>query len=407
MMRKQKGVAMIMFVMIAPVLLGILFLSVQGAIMMQNKVRIEDAVDMANMAVISQKSSDPKVAKKLAEQYVRAYMTGENDNIIIKIEKLGCYDSVKCRKDSDNGKPIYTESKLSAVTNHDYWFSNPFSSEPNYDVTASSLSRLYQGTPADIYFIADMSGTMGHVFLGASSGQSKFETLAAVIKRVTRDLEFYNSHHDYRHRVAFIGYNYFTHSLTADGNVFEVEQFNLRDTNVRSTIANMLKIKPYRRQVVLDSSSRPEANFYDMLLTDNFSSFNEQIALFSPKSGTASGQGIIRAAQIADRAVDLNENQVFIILSDGVDVFPRTTLDLVQAGMCRNIMSLFKHKKAFNGEEIRVKLAVIGIDYNVKSFPAMARCVGAENVYQASSGDDVYKNIINLISEESGRLVTN
>ena len=91
-MKKQQGVAMIMFVMIAPVLMAIFFLGVQGARALQNKARIEDAVDMANMAVISQKSMDKQAAKVLAEQYVRAYMTGANDNITIKIEKLGCYD---------------------------------------------------------------------------------------------------------------------------------------------------------------------------------------------------------------------------------------------------------------------------------------------------------------------------
>ena len=401
-MKNQQGVAMILFVMIAPALMLMFFLGVQGARALQNKARIEDAVDMANMAVISQKSMDKQTAKVLAEQYIRTYMTGENDNITIKIEKLDCYDSVKCRKESDDGKPIYTESKLLAVSNHNYWFRNPFSNEPNYDVAASSLSRKFQGTPADIYFIADMSGSMGDKFTASNDRTSKLEILTDVIKRVTKDLDIYNSRHDDKHRVALTGYNYATHRRTMDGALHYVEQYNPYNVNVSYIIENMLKIKYPTREV-----RRSDGYFYDILLTDNFKSFNDDIALFTPEGGTASDQGIIRAAQIADRAVDLNENQVFIILSDGEDSFPRTTRDLVQAGMCRKIKSLFTHKKASNGEDITVKLAIIGIDYIVNSSPAMANCVGAENVYHASSGDDVYKNIINLISEESGRLVTN
>ena len=400
-MKKQQGVAMILFVMIAPVLMAMFFLGVQGARALQNKARIEDAVDMANRAVISQKSMDKQAAKVLAEQYIRTYMTGENDNITIKIEKLGCYDSVKCRKDSDNGKPIYTESKLLAVSNHNYWFPNPFSSEPNYDVAASSVSRQFQGTPADIYFIADMSGSMGHGFRGVRNGQSKFETLAAVIKRVTADLDLYNSRHTDKHRVALIPYNIVTHHRSMNGKIYEVQQYDEHNLNVRDVVDNMLTVKSLGRE------PRSYGYFYDILLTREFKSFNDQIALFKPKGMTASDQGIMRAAQIAARAVDLNENQVFIILSDGADSSPYVTRDLVQAGMCRKINNLFKYKKALNGEDIAVKLAVIGIDYPVTQFPAMATCVGAENVYHASSGDDVYKNIINLISEESGRLVTN
>lgn len=402
-MKKQQGVAMILFVIIAPVLMMMFFLGVQGARSLQNKARIEDAVDMANMAVISQKSMDKQAAKVLAEQYVRTYMTGENDNITIKIEKLDCYDSVKCRKDSDNGKPIYTESKLLAVSNHNYWFPNPFSSEPDYDVAASSLSRKFQGMPADIYFIADMSGSMGDPFDASGNHKSKFEILTDVIQRVTKDLGIYNSRHDDKHRVAFVGYNYASRSRDKDGRVFIVRQF-IYDDPLRdpwTIVRNMLQVK----QPV--SLVYEGGYFYDIALTDDFTAFNQHISRFQPKYSTASPEGIIRAAQVANQAVNLNENQVFIILSDGADNKPRETINLVQAGMCRQILDLFTHKKAFNGEDITVKLAIIGIDYNVKSSPAMATCVGAENVYHASSGDDVYKNIINLISEESGRLVTN
>ncbi|SGY99708.1 hypothetical protein [Moritella viscosa] len=400
-MKNQQGVAMIIFVIIAPILMTTFFIGLQGARALQNKSRIEDAVDMANMAVISQKSTEKQAAKALADEYMRTYMTGENNSIKVNVEKLGCYDSAACRKDSANGKSIYIESKLSAVSNHDYWFKNPFSDESSYDVAAASTSRKFQGKPADVYFIADMSGSMTSPFKAKRNGKSKFEVLAGVIKRVTADLEIYNSRHTYKHRVALTGYNYYTYHRATNGAIYEARQYNQNNINIRYVVDNMLKVKPLGRQ-----SSGSYGYFYDMLLTSEFKTFNDQIALFRPRGVTASDQGIMRAAQIADRAVDLNDNQVFIILSDGNDTYPWVTRDLVQAGMCSKIKKLFNNKKSLHGEDITVTFAVIGIDYNVKSFPAMSTCVGPDNVYHASSDEDVYKNIINLISEESGRLVT-
>ena len=244
---------------------------------------------------------------------------------------------------------------------------------------------------------------MGDRFRASSNRESKFKVLVGVIKRVTKDLGLYNMRHEDKHRVAFIGYNYSTRRRDKYGRVFRVKQFSsgepLRDP--WTIVRKMLQVK---QPVALISEG---GYFYDIALTKDFTVFNQHIARFQPKYSTASPEGIIRAAQVANQATNLNENQVFIILSDGADNVPRETINLVQAGMCRQIQDLFTHKKAFNGEDITVKLAVIGIDYNVKSSPAMGSCVGIENVYQASSGDDVYKNIINLISEESGRLVTN
>lgn len=400
-MKNQQGVAMIIFVIITPILMTTFFIGLQGSRALQNKSRIEDAVDMANQAVISQKSTDKQDAKALVDEYMRAYMTDKNNGIKVNVEKLGCYDSAACREDSANGKPIYIESKLSVVSNHDYWFKNAFSDESTYDVAAASTSRKLQGTPADVYFIADMSGSMMRPFRARRNGKSKFEVLAGVIKRVTADLEIYNSRHTYKHRVALTGYNYYTYHRATNRAIYNVRQYNLNRINIRNIIDNMLKSKPIGRQ-----SSGSYGYFYDMLLTSEFKTFNDQIALFRPRGVTASEQGIMRAAQIADQAVNLNDNQVFIILSDGNDSYPRVTRALVQAGMCRKIKTLFNNKRSINGEAITVTFAVIGIDYNVKSFPAMSNCVGPGNVYHASSGEDVYKNIINLISEESGRLVT-
>ncbi|MFA0709791.1 VWA domain-containing protein, partial [Vibrio sp. 10N.222.48.A3] len=61
--------------------------------------------------------------------------------------------------------------------------------------------------------------------------------------------------------------------------------------------------------------------FYDIPLTEDYDEFRSQLmnTKLQAGGGTSSWNGIIAAAQEANKATNLNPEQVFIVLSDGQD----------------------------------------------------------------------------------------
>ena len=49
-------------------------------------------------------------------------------------------------------------------------------------------------------------------------------------------------------------------------------------------------------------------------------------------------------------------------------------------------------------------MGVIGINYKVAETDGFGDCFGKKNIYHAKDGEDVYKYILNLINEETGKL---
>ncbi|MEF1262629.1 pilus assembly protein TadG, partial [Vibrio harveyi] len=168
--------------------------------------------------------------------------------------------------------------------------------------------------------------------------------------------------------------------------------------------------------------------------------------------GTNSWLGLIAAAKEADKVKkeERNPEQVFIFLSDGADTdvrFPdylhrnstyRNKYDVVtksyrdsygyiqyqqvydkflkslvrEHNLCEQLKKRISSKEnkfqsehaKLEGEKTKVTMGVIGVNYNVQKDDGFGDCVGEKNIYHAKNGKDVYKYILNLINEETGRL---
>ena len=145
---------------------------------------------------------------------------------------------------------------------------------------------------------------------------------------------------------------------------------------------------------------------------------------------TSSFEGIIRGAQVAKEGS--NPRKLIVILSDGNDYGERFNdindfvnyenqylnyigmsddihKNMLNDNYCETIRDqLGKEVATVNNQKISVKprMAVIGIDYDVEKNENLKHCVGEDNVYSAKSMDAVYDRLVELISEEVGRIYT-
>ncbi|ERM53042.1 hypothetical protein P781_17440, partial [Vibrio mimicus CAIM 1883] len=134
-----------------------------------------------------------------------------------------------------------------------------------------------------------------------------------VITRVVNDLKDFDT--EVKSRVALLGYHNF--NIKQGGRSLEAYDYALYNTP-QQTVSNMFF--PPKRVNPGDSAL---FSHRDIDLTQNYSSFLQIMNdrnFYPPRSAcTESWQGIIAAAQAADKATDINPEQVFIILSDGAD----------------------------------------------------------------------------------------
>ncbi|MGR5166209.1 TadE/TadG family type IV pilus assembly protein [Vibrio astriarenae] len=177
------------------------------------------------------------------------------------------------------------------------------------------------------------------------------------------------------------------------------------------------------------------AKFYSIGLTSDFESFIAETSRFRPdaKSGrgfTASFQGFLEGSRILKSGV--NERKLLILLSDGEDnsccgftsidkensnseyvegtSFKTIANKLIRGtetdglGMCEEIRDHLKVIPSKSDTEAHVEMAVIGFDYDPDDHPALAECVGSDNVYRAQNKEEILAQILSLIAEEIGRL---
>jgi hypothetical protein len=161
------------------------------------------------------------------------------------------------------------------------------------------------------------------------------------------------------------------------------------------------------RYTVLYTDDRNDSFFYELEPTSDFSIFNNKISEFYPEMGTASYEGLIRGAQMADKGS--NVKRLIIILSDGEDNNTWKTQNLVDAGMCTEITSHLDSltvdtNNDGNRESVESKIVLIGFDYTVSDNVALQTCVGSDNVFQAEDFGDIRDQILQLIVEEIGHL---
>jgi len=436
--KEQGGHAALLFVLIIPPLFGVFTLATDGALMMQNDARLNDALEAASLAVAAANDDnddnddgvdDGKAGlgsaynQTLAKAYISEYMTNMEHIESVRIKKLECEEIVECVSGLEEGNPRFFEFQVTATTKHETAFGSDIISTDKYDVSSLGKTRKYQNNAVDIVFISDFSGSMYRSWDGGE--KKKYLDLVDVIESVTDELAKFNGLiNTDDNTVGYVGFNRYTQTLVSQtlypegwyGGAWqdaftEVELCSydqIVNSSMVSTVSNIFNVKTScdSKTITLGdfsiSDSRDDAYFYDIALTTDFGMFNSSVATFYPDHGTSSYQGLIRGAQIISEGD--NPRRLLIILSDGDDNYKSTTLALVNAGMCSTIISTLDAQVTSSGDEVTSKIAVIGFDYDVDSNSALQTCAGSDNVFKAENKDEILNKILELISEEIGHL---
>lgn len=417
--KHQQGHAAILFAMMIPALFGIFALASDGARAIQTKARIEDASEVAALAISAHNdpaqpdngSYTPSTRnRQIVVDYVNAYISDIDAVTDIKVAKRSCELIPECVAGLYDGDMRYLEHEIDVTTRQNSWFPGNEAIEgmgETFSTRGKSLARKYQSEAVDVMFAADFSGSMLDTW--STGTNPKYLDLIAIIDNISRELQKFNDLPENRNKstMGISAFSTFTNSFTSDTGI----QCSLsQGVNNRNKPGNWFRpVKPantvaniWNEKTEDYCKSGAYSGFHDVNLTSNFSSLNNQVGSFYAGGGTASYQALIRGAQLLRKGN--NSRRLLIVLSDGMDNDTNLADGLVSNGMCRDIQSGLESDRTPDRRPIAAKMAVIGFDYNPFANKALKDCVGEKNVYKAENANDVEDIILELINEEIGHL---
>ncbi len=453
---KQKGVAGIIFVSFLPILIITFSFSVGYTQRLLAHSKIEEAAEVASLALIASPGKDNKDDQDYAQRIVDLYITDNISDIEISVSTKKCEYKDGCVQRNNELSP-FADFTVVATAEHDSWIShNEIGVEPKFKVSGDSITRKYLPQPVDIYFILDTSQSMSNLWYGERN-KTQIQVVKDTITRVVKELENFKTGPDKKSRVALLTYNAYNAKFDKGAGRVKLydyaSEFSHTEASFQSIVDKMFEENVEAQKVY-------HANYYnqarDIPLTVDYQDFinilNSNKVMPARGGGTDSWLGLIAAAKEADKVKkeDRNPEQVFIFLSDGADTdvrFPdeiqrsrtyRSKYDVVtkryedaygnvqyqqvydkflkslvsEHGLCESLKKRISSKEnkfqsehaKLEGEKTKVTMGVIGVNYNVQKDDGFGECVGEKNIYHAKNGKDVYKYILNLINEETGRL---
>lgn len=453
---KQKGVAGIIFVSFLPILIITFSFSVGYTQRLLAHSKIEEAAEVASLALIASPGKDNKDDQDYAQRIVDLYITDNISDIEISVSTKKCEYKDGCVQRNNELSP-FADFTVVATAEHDSWIShNEIGVEPKFKVSGDSITRKYLPQPVDIYFILDTSQSMSNPWYGERN-KTQMQVVKDTITRVVKELENFKTGPDKKSRVALLTYNAYNAKFDKGAGRVKLYDYASEFSHTEASFQSIVD-KMFEENV--DAQKVYHANYYnqarDIPLTVDYQDFinilNSNKVMPARGGGTDSWLGLIAAAKEADKVKkeDRNPEQVFIFLSDGADTdvrFPdeiqrsrayRSKYDVVtkryedaygnvqyqqvydkflkslvsEHGLCESLKKRISSKEnkfqsehaKLEGEKTKVTMGVIGVNYNVQKDEGFGECVGEKNIYHAKNGKDVYKYILNLINEETGRL---
>ncbi|WP_332402837.1 pilus assembly protein [Vibrio metschnikovii] len=427
--QRQSGHAAILFALCIPILFGVFALGTDGARAVQDKARLLEAIEVASLAVAGQGSDNKVLAKSYLQYYFPLAKINDAD---ITINKINCEDNAACKGQERR----FFEYQVSAHITQPTWFPGNdaiIGFGKNYQVFDRSVTRKYHAKTVDVIFVADFSGSMSNAWEFDAEDipedqrlpKVKYKAVQKIIENATNELNKFNKYYadDERfNRAAFtaFGSHVFPHrSCQLDHREYDCTRvcnwwgLQCRDecvVNYSRTLDNIFVDKKTR-------CAATTARYHSLYLVpkdkdSDFSAFVNKVDSFSPHGWTASFQGLIEGAYIANSIPDPNPRQLIILLSDGEDLPWETNAkdmeELTKLGLCKRILSQLESKQsttlAGESEPVQARLAMIGFDYDIKNNPALTKCIGQDNVFQASTPNAIQNKILELITEEIGHL---
>ncbi|OOE34365.1 TadE/TadG family type IV pilus assembly protein [Salinivibrio kushneri] len=420
--RQQQGHAAILFALFIPILFGIFTLGTDGARAVQDKARLEEAVEVATLAIAGQNADDINVQRETAKAYIAYYFPQARiiDNEL-QITKISCDINPSCDETDPNQQPFF-EYQLRANLEQPSWFPGNeaiIGFDDDYGVAGQSVARKYQSEAVDVVLVSDFSASMYNNWTGGS--QQKYQDLKDIIAEVADEIKKYNSFFsEVENRIAFVGYDFYSsHWFNSRRKFVRHLKFSSysnygpneslpgsrpNDIDYSGTVDDVFFMNSSAHEALDEWEVTNVSYFYDLPLTSNVEGFKSNVSQFSVPasggSGTSSYAGIIRGAQILKEGT--NPRRLLLVLSDGEDSYRTVTQRLIDEGLCSTIYDELNESK--DGVSIKARMVVVGFDYDVFEHPELKNCVGGENIYQAQDRAAIKNKILELISEEIGHL---
>lgn len=425
---KHQGMATVVLLVFLPVMLLIALFAIYISQQYLTHIRNMEATEVTALAMVAREEQQQTSSKDLiyANNLIQRYM-GDSLKTEVSLSKKQCGYADGCAI-------AYVRNTLSVSTTHDSWLGflpistgKPPFMEPQFKVNGGEvMAERYAARPVDIHFIVDMSGSMRKVW-AQGDGLTRLGAVKFTVKNVLDYLKA-NQNPDYPARVSMSVYNEesiqkiggdiyrVNHSYngTDSSSIYHYPTFKMMWIHPKDWVYHpQIPIYGGKRKIIVKKAS---FEFHDLTPTTDYSDFYAKFSKFYPFGPTASWQGIIAAAQMADKATNdpnvVNPEQIFILLADGYDdpdENPMANALIGKYKMCDEIRKRIGSKKnrfsAVGGAPTKVTMGVIGVDFDgVVTNSAFRSCFG-NKIYVAKTGaDEIYKHILTLINDVSGHL---
>ncbi|MEZ8312434.1 TadE/TadG family type IV pilus assembly protein [Vibrio splendidus] len=452
---KQRGVAGVIFILCLPILIMTFAFSAGYTQRLLAHSKIEEATEIASLALIANPGGNNQEDKDYAKNLVDLYVTDNINDVEIDVTTTRCEYADGCVQRNHELSP-FTDFTVSARTEHKSWITHDeIGVEPEFKVSGRSVTRKFLPQPVDIYFILDTSQSMSNRWSGEKNNKTQMDVVKETIVKVVEDLKTFKTGDEKKSQISLVTYNAYNAKFDKKSNQVKLYDYTREFKHTTKTFEGIVD-KMFDQDWPAETTSY--AYMYntsqDIPLTDDYDNFIKLVKSDKLKpatgGGTMSWLGLIAAAKEANKVEDVNRNpeQVFIFLSDGADNkvnYPKdlylektrsyrskhnvdwthysdgsTVLQYQQYlktlvtkyKLCETLQETISKKKnkfqskhsSLEGEKTKVTMGVIGVNYIVKEDDGFGDCVGRKNIYHAKKGKDVYKYILNLINEETGRL---
>ncbi|KJY74785.1 TadE/TadG family type IV pilus assembly protein [Vibrio nigripulchritudo] len=420
-MRKyQKGHATLLAAIITPALFGVFVLATDGAMALQQKARMDDAHEVAALALSAQDSKSSDKNKKIAKAYITEYMGDSSKIADVRIKRLECEQIPECKAGLPTGGKRYVRYSLSAKYDHSTFFPNSDVAPETLTISSNATSEKFEGDAVDIMYVADFSGSMNsNLKKHGTDRRKKIVILKEIINEVNQKLEKANKsgNKKYQSTVGIVPFASVTKTKISGSNRYcNINQLVRKSDKYSWSRLDEDEIDYTRtfNQIFTEKGRSHCTGKKDWSLnkevdsTSDFKPFIKIVNKYRAKSGTGSYQGIIRAAQLLRDGE--NPRRLIIVLSDGKDSnianYSNKTVheQLVGMGYCDAIRRELSKGKTADNRKISAKIAVIGFGYDTKDNPALINCAGKDNVYEAHNKQEIKAKILDLITEEIGHL---
>ncbi len=423
---KQQGAAGIIFLATVPFLFMAFAFSVSVSQRLNTHVKMVEATEIASIALATDQKGD-----EYASAIINRYLVDNTGAVTASVQEENCTLQSGCV--AANGESsAYTDVTVVASSTHKSWFTyESINLKAEFEVGGKSKARKYAMRPVDLYFITDLSDSMGgnrNIWGFRIPGPKRLDWTKNGIKDTFRSLKALDG--TGQSRVSLQGFNSY-HVIETDMLIQEASSFlisgksymqkvvyNYDRGSAFATARDMFKppqqvtaMRQLRPGIFIDLFGRVfndniAANypFYDIRLTNNIDAAVNRVGGLNAYGGSSSWNGIIAAAQVANNASSLNPEQVFVILSDGYDNDRWRLKQMVDQGLCTNLKNQIESKKSNLASNTRVHLMAIGLNYTISPNDGIGACVGAGNIYRADSAADIQRRVIELIQIERARL---